>query len=754
MKINNFFLTLGLAALTFTACSEDEVNNNPDDGGKQQLGEIIESLSINFGEAKSTATRAYSGTQKGLGTEGMIYEAFIFAKEANPAHTRPMDGDWTVIRVTADPATGELITETGGVDSEKYAKDALTEPINGKSTADIEWLVKDVATFRGVRQGENVYVIANDPSLTLPQASDLAHKAANSEKTIQSYVTAINKEYLSGLTYRPEFDTTGGKELPTGKFIMAGKATIPVSPTIPSNGEFSITVGLDRELAKVNFSASVTTDASMEAAGKVAFTSDDGIIVARIARKVSPFTQQEADWYVPAINCVEDWPISSHALTDGEYNSFCDATEQGSYIFNGLATAATPWNGISIPQKFNMTTPVASVNEYRYSWKLDGSSNDTQLNPENYVYLSQLKDGKMLAPMFYVTPNYGNNTNIVTVICTQATYVARGEFEHPSMTDTYIDAALAEKADTISIPLGKGVAKITNPLRMKLEYNKDALMSNKFVADDITADVKTILEKVGIALLTQAEYDNEIANGALKGVTLTKFDSYEKYKEGMDRFYLATILNESLANPGPEIVGTQEFSPFEKQDSLKYWGNGILEPAKAYCVREDSLLLGTVTFSDGALNGTEYEKKGPVTKSRVFYLQANNDAYLNAKGSQYLRRMYTNDKFGERDENPDSPSAKIISTRTGAECRATYFANVKSYKYRKNQKLYYRADVSDYVGGISNKITERNTSYVSTGTIQTLGAKSIHDAIYSEQNTMHVDVKVNDWKLSINDIPM
>lgn len=100
------------------------------------------------------------------------------------------------------------------------------------------------------------------------------------------------------------------------------------------------------------------------------------------------------------------------------------------------------------------------------------------------------------------------------------------------------------------------------------------------------------------------------------------------------------------------------------------------------------------------------------------------------------------------------PVSPVAGERTGAEVRATYFADLAAFEYFKGQKVYYRADVADYVGGASNKLTERNMYYVSRGTIQSLGAKTIHDAIYSDQNTMHIDVKVNDWKLSINQIPM
>ena len=100
------------------------------------------------------------------------------------------------------------------------------------------------------------------------------------------------------------------------------------------------------------------------------------------------------------------------------------------------------------------------------------------------------------------------------------------------------------------------------------------------------------------------------------------------------------------------------------------------------------------------------------------------------------------------------PDPITVGDMSGAEVRAAYFAKLAAFQYFKGQKLYYRADIANYADGVSNKITERNMYYVSTGTIQSLGAKSIHDAIYSGQNTMSVTVYVKNWKFSQNNIPM
>ena len=103
---------------------------------------------------------------------------------------------------------------------------------------------------------------------------------------------------------------------------------------------------------------------------------------------------------------------------------------------------------------------------------------------------------------------------------------------------------------------------------------------------------------------------------------------------------------------------------------------------------------------------------------------------------------------------PDNVKATSTDFTTGKTARLTYFSTDDAFKYFTNMKLYYRADIADYVDNVSNKMTERNMHYQTVGTIQTLGARTIHDAVYSDENTMKVDVKVNNWKLSINQIPM
>ena len=137
MKTRHLF-TLALAAFAFAACSQDDditANPEPKPGEK---GALVESISINFGEGtQRPGTRVYGEDQIGEGTEGMIYEAFIFAKEADPKHDRSLTGDWTVIRITRN-ASG-LVQEVGGINPEVVAKADLEKAVNDGSDKDKEW---------------------------------------------------------------------------------------------------------------------------------------------------------------------------------------------------------------------------------------------------------------------------------------------------------------------------------------------------------------------------------------------------------------------------------------------------------------------------------------------------------------------------------------------------------------------------------------------------------------------------------------
>lgn len=543
------YLAMALATMAFAACS-----NNDDDYKEngEQKGELLNAMSISFGAP--VKGRAITGSTGGEGTENNIYEAFVFAKEEKPSHVRPLEGDWTVIRVTANPTYDEM-----GRNVDVTPKANMAAIKNDGSAS--QWLVKNVATFHGVRQSDYVYVIANDPELTLDKAEALCHQGPNSEKKIQDYVAALNKEYINGLCYSPEKDNAAnpsGKELPSGKIIMAGKEQIPVSPTIPSNGTATVVVPLDREVAKISYRAIVTTSPTDAAFGNVEFKAGDGIVVVRTARSVSPFTQREADFYIPATNFLTNWPSAQLNVMDGT---------------KSIAPAATA---------FNATAPASNVSEYRFTWALD---NVGLTNNQLPAYLSTASNPMMYTPMLYVTPNYSNDANCATVICTQATYIGDG-----SMSSTRL-------------------------------YHAELFWD---------------------------DYKGDAAFG-----------------------------------------GESNFKNVK-------WTVAGLEAFRKYMVT--------------ASNKTIIMKK---------------------------LTMATDDEYNA-----------LVATYPVAEVTAVN----DMYEIQKGMKLFYRCDVSDYENNVSKRITERNMYYQTTATITSLGALTIEDAIKSDENTLHVNVVVKDWTLSMNNV--
>lgn len=400
MKMNKFFF-FALAALSLTACSKDDTSGNEDDGQK----DVLKSISVSFVDSNTgSKTRGdYDGMAAGEGTENAVYYAFVFARELSPSHPGALIGDWTVKQV------GE-ITNTTPLNNADGSAGSLT----------------NMCTFDNVRQGENVYVIANDPNMTLEYAEQLSRRGPDSESYIKGYISELNKLYLNSLV-----KAVG--TAPDGKFVMAGKATIRTNAVDDNqdadNRSVAVEVGLDRELAKVAFSATVTATPSDEAAGKVYIGKDDGIVVVRIPRKVSYFTQMDRDWYFPAKltsgeALYKDWGMQSTTTAatgwtnvfKGEAQKFSDPTQAGS----DAGTAASSC--------FNDHVYNEAAKEYRLTWKLDATNLTTGLitygknatNPPASGELDNL-NYTLEAPIFYATPNYSNDAASSTVVCTQAT---------------------------------------------------------------------------------------------------------------------------------------------------------------------------------------------------------------------------------------------------------------------------------------------------------------------------------------------
>ena len=733
MKVYKLF-TLALAALAFAACSDDEVINPQNQGLNEDENwqADVEGLTINFATlATGPNTRAYSGETESKGTEAVIYDAYVFAKEANPKHDNGLTGDWTVIKCK--------VNDDGVVEGESQVK-------NSDKTVTL----KNVATFHGVRQGDYVYVIANDPNMTLDIAEGLAHQGQSSEKNIKAYTSMLSKEYLGGLAFgKTQTD-------PTGKFVMAGLAQIPVAPTLPSNGTIEVEVGLDRELSKVNFKANTSSTPSDEAYKVVEFQEGDGITVLRIAPTTSMFTERDADFYVPSPTCVENWPINDHSFADNlGFSKFCDQTIPGSVMFDGGAATDLVWNSVTIPANFNTTNPAGGIEEYRFSWVLPAAKGAAD---ESGTIEYGSKTGNMLygsnkvinAPVFYTSPNYSKNTNAVTAVCTQATYIGRDVFQNSGL-NAAVAQALACTTEKITFTAGSDNVEIDNPL-----WVKDATKTASFVKS-----IKTILgitdDKVagkGLGLQYRNKAADTEASDAFEAILtkygLTAATTYDlpksdgtdietvaldrtHYENMMDKFYTAVILQFRLAND-VQVDG----------DMNTELGNKVPAGKKAY-------------FYDPVSQADEYNKELLPTDYLLLGTTPVDYQLKDKEGTELAAKTPSTPIFCIYDQSATAVAdVKATSTdfTTGKTARLTYFSTDDAFKYFTNMKLYYRADIADYVDNVSNKMTERNMHYQTVGTIQTLGARTIHDAVYSDENTMKVDVKVNNWKLSINQIPM
>lgn len=706
MKINKYF-TLAFAALAFTACSNDD-DLTPRGEDDKVLGELVDAISINFINGDGPSTRVMSGETKSEGTEAQIMKAYVFAKEANPEHTRPLEGDWTVKEVL--PGAGDTEVKGDGIKD-----DGITRTVT------------NIAQFKGVRQGENIYVIANDPTMTLPIAEALAHKGTNSEATIKEYIANLSKDYLAGLSYRPENGPAKKGETPSGEFIMAGMATIPVSPNIPSGGTVTVNVPLDRELAKVNFKAGITTSTTDLAAGKVEFQKGDGIAVVRVARKTSMFNNdRESNFYVATSGLLEDWPITDHSLKDGVFSSFCDQTPEGSLLFDGTASTSFKWNAKDIVD-FNKTVTAASAGEYRFVWTLDNLDADATTSTL-FGNSTQIN-----APIFYVTPNYENNTNGVTVICTQATYIGENVLTSDSLVK-YMDIVLAADPTKTFVAVeaadnGGTALEVFNPITDQptldeIKVVKKHLGLGATMGKDAAAQLATLT-----AAITAAKAKAGFV--AADGVILDKYNTVTAYDNLMDKLYLATLL----------------YYRFDKGNRNEFTATGTGSypaPSTSVIAFTDSIL----THAHNALVATDTLLAGP--KGLVY-------AEKKTGSDDYVITVMKEDRNTVSLSTPSTAVGLMPLNSLGKASRKAYFSQLKNkdvYTYYKGMKLYYRADVADYAGGVSNKITERNTYYQSIGTITSLGSRSIHEAISSDDNTMKVDVTVRKWKLSVNDIPM
>lgn len=415
MKLNKLF-TFTLAALAMAACSNDD-EPGIDKGG--QKGELIDAISIAFTSSSAPATRADKGEIEGTGSENDVYVAYLFAKENDPLHEGTKVGDWTVKRVAGDANAED--------------KD-VTTAITGGDVA-TPGTKKNMCTFNGVRQGDSVYVVVNDPQMTLATAQTLAHQGDKSEAAIRAYISNLSKSYLNDLTVAID-----GKQ--KGKYIMAGVSAIPTNPNIPNGSTVKVSIPLNRELAKVFFNASVTTNPVYEAYGKMAIedtewkpdgtTEDpDGIVVVRIPRRVSPFKAQARDWYFPqsADATAKDWNVENWL------KAFAGEKESAPTVAEVAGT--TP--------ALNKGECNADAKEYRLTWVVGEKALADGGTPKE-TSIVYVKSDKLYSPYFYVTPNYADNAGCATVVVTQATYIGANTLLEPTITEEMLDKALQNDA--------------------------------------------------------------------------------------------------------------------------------------------------------------------------------------------------------------------------------------------------------------------------------------------------------------------
>lgn len=391
MKIYKFF-PFALAAMALASCSnEDENGSNPNG----ENAEIVNAITVSF---KNSATYA-DDTEPGKGSENEVYHAFVFAREAAPVHVPAAPGDYTVKEV------GTLGSTTALVEGD------------GKT----EGTLKNMVSFTGVAVGDEVFVIANDPKLTLIEAEKIAHRGTESLKFIKDYKMNLDKEYLGLLSAKA--GTAPAKKA----FVMAGSDVVPKG----ANGtKVEVEIGLNREMAKVDFTAQVTTTTTAAAFGQIEIKKDagsettwtgaDGIIVVRVPRAATPFSLLPTADYFPAKAGVSDYDWKVNENNVDQWPAFDGELAHATYGTTGKI--------------FNNVPFQATAKEYRYTW--DATSTESKLTIS--------EKGVLTSPTFYVTPNFSGLADCNNVVVTQATYVGMSTID-PAITSDMLTALNAPR---------------------------------------------------------------------------------------------------------------------------------------------------------------------------------------------------------------------------------------------------------------------------------------------------------------------
>lgn len=294
-------LILAVAAMAIVACKK-ETGTTPND----QIANTVEV------RIKTGSTYAAGAAEDGVGKENAITDGWV-------AFAKNKDGD----NYTAAVATGT------GADSR--------------------------ATFIGIPVNSTVYVFANSVHLVnaTGQPATMPTGTAVTKAQIEALIEAVDKTELGDKNTALQASLTAPE---VASIPMSGTGIVPATPFDPTVGQedkVKLTIGLERELSKVQLTVSKTPKAD----GKLALATGtidgiDNVAVRRIVKRVSPFVTfhstntgnagavENAEWFIKKTPYIKDDRTESaenitnrsdygfeYAMVDG-----ADAVTQNFYV--------------------------------------------------------------------------------------------------------------------------------------------------------------------------------------------------------------------------------------------------------------------------------------------------------------------------------------------------------------------------------------------------------------------------------------
>ena len=184
------------------------------------------------------------------------------------------------------------------------------------------------ATFTSVPVGSVVYVIANATPANLATALPADGATGISLATIEGIVENVVKTQLN--TKSNLLNSTPGNPS-VAQMLMTGSGVVLNSPMDNAAGEtdkVKLTISLEREYAKVNFTARATPGTNVTAVGGT-INSIDEISVHRVVNRVSPFKTQSAEWYIPKSPYVADASVNAGTPAAGASDLVFKYTQTG-----------------------------------------------------------------------------------------------------------------------------------------------------------------------------------------------------------------------------------------------------------------------------------------------------------------------------------------------------------------------------------------------------------------------------------------